>query len=1028
MSRASHSPPRAGSVGILLAAVLCLVPAAARGASAGHVPGVPGWQQRVHYRIDAALDPLGHEVAGVETLTVWNESPDTLRELYWHLYLNAFQPGSNLARRFASNGDFDVERLSRSQQGSERIRSASLLGGDTLRVESDDTVARTALPRPLAPGESLSVRFSFVSRIPGYADRSGRQGRYYFVGQWYPKLAVYDRFGWHAEQHMGNEFYGDFGAFDVRIALPRSYLLAYPGLLTNESEVYPDSILARIHAPGESAVTIWDMRRARAPRDSAGWGGLGPARVWRVHADSIHDFAWAACENWIWRRARWNGIDVNTYHRDGDAPAWMDFAAMGARLVEGMAARFGPYPYPRYSFIAAPVRAGGMEYPGLTFITTRRYPAGSRRVEEICLHELAHSWFYGMLGSNETEQAFLDEGFTSYATTAVIEMQHGREGNMQLRPSRWPWLEPPDDFRSRVWRSYLDYEARSPAEDPVNTFADRFRTAGAYYPASYYKTEVGLWTLRHLLGPAAFDAALRQYVSNWRFHHPYAEDFYAAFDAATGGSWDWFFRSWFERTDAVDVGLTGLRTFPADRGGGALAASPGERSDSFRVELALRSRGGLDLPVEVELSGEGGARRTVTVPREAFAAAAGYARYRFTLPFEPKRAVLDPDVALPDLTRSDNRIPRRPDFRFQVENFRSNPPPLVGTLVAWRPDLWYQSADGVEAGVAWDATTVRWQKGLRGLVLLGTRSRRAGADLAARFRSIPVDPRSTLETRAYDLDGHRGLRLRWHRDLAGRSDAAPRLTIEAGADADRLIRPEVPRRPEEWSREGHGNLEMVLSGTRAHRWGKLTGTITARASAWSDDVSYSSVVGTAVADLHVLPSFPLRARWIAGSVYGSAIPPEERLYLAGAGPRGEWESRWFRSRGTIPTHWTAALGGDGNVRAFAPERPSGTRLFAVNLESRASRLVPLPGSPWSRLRIPVLEPRPSLFLDVGQVAESSDRLFRSLRLDAGVGIRTRPLLRDRLVLRCDAPLLRTPPARGESRLGVRGVFSVGEAF
>jgi len=1020
--------PRARSLPGFLAVLLFLAPIPARCASANHVPGVPGWQQRVHYRIDAALDPAAHEVAGVETLTVWNESPDTLRELYWHLYLNAFQPGSNLALRAAANGDFEIERLSRSQQGSERIESAALLDGDTLRVEADDTVARTALPRALAPGESLSVRFSFVSRIPGYADRSGRQGRFYFVGQWYPKLAVYDRFGWHAEQHLGHEFYGDFGAFDVRIALPASYLLAYPGELRNESEVYPDSILERIHAPGDSAVTICDWRKARAPADSAAARARREPRVWIVHADSIHDFAWAACENWIWRRARWNGIEVDTYHRESDTPVWMDLASIGARLVEGMSTQFGSYPYPRFSFIAAPIRAGGMEYPGLTFITTRRYPAGSRRVEEICLHELAHNWFYGMLGSNETEQGFLDEGFTSYATTAVLERQHGRAGNMDRRPERWPWLVPPDDFRSRVWRSYLEYEARSPAEDPVDTPGDRFRTAGSYYPASYYKTEVGLWTLRHLAGSQVFDAALRRYVESWRFHHPYAEDFYASFDAATGSSWDWFFRSWFERTDAVDVGLTGLRSFPADRGAGALAASPGERADSFRVELSLRSKGGLDLPVEVALSGDGGARRTLTVPREAFVAAAGRARYRVTLPFEPKRAVLDPELALPDLSRSDNRIPRRPDLRFQVENFRSNPPPLAGTLVAWRPDLWYQAEDGVETGVAWDATTVRWQKGLRGLVLLGTRSRRAGADLAARFRSIALDPRSTLETRGYDLDGHRGLRLRWRRDLAGRGDPAPRLSIEMGADTDRLIRPEVPRRPEEWSRGGHGNLEVALSGARPASWGKLAGTITVRTSAFSDAVSYSSIVGTAVADVRPVRMLPLRLRWIGGRVEGSAIPPEERLYLAGAGPRGEWESRWFRSLGTIPTRWTAALGGDGNVRAFARERPAGTRLFALNVESRASRLFPLPGSPLSRVRIPVLEPRPSVFLDLGNVTGGERPLLRDLRIDAGVGIRTRALFRDRLVLRCDLPLLRTPPARGESRFRLRGVFSVGEAF
>jgi hypothetical protein len=219
----------------------------------------------------------------------------------------------------------------------------------------------------------------------------------------------------------------------------------------------------------------------------------------------------------------------------------------------------------------------------------------------------------------------------------------------------------------------------------------------------------------------------------------------------------------------------------------------------------------------------------------------------------------------------------------------------------------------------------------------------------------------------------------------------------------------------------------MLTSTRKFHRVRWTGALRLRTDLLADSISYGSILATTTAEVTVIPKLPLSLRLVAGRVRGAAIPPEERFYLAGAGPRGEWASRWFRSRGTIPTRWTAALGGDGNVRAFADTRPSGAKLVALNAEIRTGRLVPswvpLLGTP----KIPVIDPRSSLFADAGRVTDGSLAL-RDVAADFGVGFRTKALIRNHLVLRTDLPLWRSPPEAGERPWKLRAVFSVGETF
>lgn len=986
---------------------------ACQAARAEHTPGVPGWQQDVHYSISVSYAPQKFEIAGQETLAYWNLSPDTLSELYFHLYLNAYRPGSHMARADAAQENWRIENLPPQRRGGQWIDGAKILNGDSLHVVTDDTIARMALPEALAPGESVIVCLSFRSKIPDVPDRMGRSGKGIFAAQWFPKVCAYDRFGWHTEQHLGSEFYGDFGAYDVRITLPGNFLVAHTGTLVNPAEVLPDSILARLEAHGDSAVTIWDRSRYRAPPDSTARKALEIPRTWVIHADSVHDFAWACDEKWIWRRARWNGIEIHTYHRASDRKRWNDMAAEGAKMMEVMNRRFGPYPYPRFSFVEEPIGAGGVEFPNIVWITPRAGASGTvtRRLEYLFAHELAHNWFYGMVGNNETEQAFLDEGLTSFAEAAIMEMLYGREGNLTA-PRKPAWFYPSDDSRRSARRNYLEFQARG-IEEPVVTHSDRFKNPAAYYPSAYHKSNTGLWTLRSIVGESRFDEALREYFAIWRFHHPYAEDFFATMNHALGRSYDWFWNGWFVRTDAIDVELMRVRSTPVAR--------------AYDVELKLRSRGGIDPPVPVVFRDRSGREVFQTIPREVFLGAVGDAVYRTTLPFKPAEVELDPAFTLPDLSWSDNRTSRWPRFESMFDNWRSSPQPIGKTLLLWRPDVWYQAKDGLEIGAAFDASTIRWQHALHGLAGVGAREPRPFADLEARFRSLAADPRGIARVRGYDMDGHRGFRLSMSKDLDSKIERGFRWKLLVGVDYDKLYDRAVPRRPSEWSQGGYANLEGILASSRNYRRVRWAGSVRLRGDLLAENVSYGSIYAVTTADVSAVPGLPMQFRAVAGHVRGGAVPPEERFYLAGAGPRGEWSSRWFRSRGTIPAHWVAALGGDGNVRAFADTRPTGSTLVALNVESRSSRFLPAWVPLLDKLRIPVIEPRTSLFADLGRVGEGGIAL-RDLAADFGVGIRTKPLIRNHLTLRADLPFYRTPLEPGEKPWKLRAVFSVGEAF
>ena len=370
---------------------------------------VPARTDTASYAIDARLDPATKQLHGTETIAYRNPSPDTLTELWFKLYLNAFRDSNTTWMREAGRAhrgsDYDP-----AYPGWIRIERMVLESGeDVLPPEADraETVLRVPLPRPLGPGETLGVQVSWTSQLPRVFARTGFAGDFVLAGQWYPKLAVYDRGAWDREPwHANAEFFADFGSYDLALTVPRGYV-------TGASGVRLDSV---DHADGTTTV--------------------------RYRADQVSDVAWTAWPDYrsavrvVAAAGRQVELELLTPH--GLADADERFFGAAAAALELLGRWFGPYPWPRLTLVVPPddaEGAGGMEYP---MLVTLGQPIGLpfgldpgvREPEIVTVHEIAHQWLPLQVATNEAREAWLDEGFADYATVSVLAQLYGPGSSM----------------------------------------------------------------------------------------------------------------------------------------------------------------------------------------------------------------------------------------------------------------------------------------------------------------------------------------------------------------------------------------------------------------------------------------------------------------------------------------------------------------------------------------------------------------------------------------------------------------------
>ncbi|HVP38668.1 MAG TPA: M1 family metallopeptidase [Candidatus Saccharimonadales bacterium] len=575
------------------ARVLFLAPVTAAPASPAASSAAPPWQQSASYRLAVTLDPLTRTISGSETLTYVNRSPAELRELRFHLYHAAVRPGSALDRARRKAGRWDVAELPAARWGECAVESAWVGGvrcdpaagaGDAGAPagQPEPSLARIGLPRPLPPGDSVDVALRFHDRFPGVPGHDGCGRTEFFAGEWFPKVCVYDgcplhpEDGWHSAAYTGRgEFYSDFGTYDVALTLPASYLVAGTGRLLNPEDVLPEDVRLRLRGLGERPVRVW--QREAAPESLR-----RTAHTWRFRAERVHDFAFAAVETWTWDASRRGGVTVSCVYPPADAGAWSGAISEAADLLADFSARLGAYPYDHLDIVGTRALGASIEKPQTVWIASAHYrDRRSRRFDEVLAHELAHQWFYGMVANDEAGEAFLDEGFATWLALRAVERRFGPRDN--LYPPHGALerlLTTPDDLRSELWRSTVDWENRRRGE-PAARAADSFATQEAYVRADYDRAALMLDALEQRLGPERLQAALRDYAAGWSFQHPHAADFQAAMERAAGAPLDSFFGFWLHGTQPAEVPPEGLG--PAE---GDSAAGPAGRPGGLALQFA----------------------------------------------------------------------------------------------------------------------------------------------------------------------------------------------------------------------------------------------------------------------------------------------------------------------------------------------------------------------------------------------------------------------------------------------------------
>lgn len=482
------------------------------------------WQQRVKYTMDVALNEKDHRFQGTTKLVYTNNSPDTLREVFFHLYLNAFQPGSEMDVRSRTIEDPDdrvggrIAELSPDQIGIQEVNELKQDGKPTTLVPMG-TVLKVVLAKPLLPKKSTTLDYTFGGQVPVQIRRTGRNNAEevaYSMSQWYPKLAEYDARGWHAYPYVGREFYGVWGDFDVTLEMDSSFMIAASGVLQNPHEI------------GKGYPSKKPVKR-----------GAGSKLRWRFVANDVHDFAWAADRDFVHTMDQVpGGPELHFFYKNKPEyeATWKELPGYMVRSFQYMDKHFGKYPWPQYSFVQG--GDGGMEYPMLTLIT------GKRRLGSlvgVSVHESVHSWYYGLLASNEGRFAWMDEGFTEYASSEVMQ---------ELFP------QPGDPHAS----AFAGYSAlvKSGKQEPPSIHADHFITNRGYGTTAYSFGEIFVHQLAAVVGEKELKAGLLRYYDVCRFKHPEPIDFERVLEKRTGLELDWYFDEWVNTTRTLDYGIRGV--------------------------------------------------------------------------------------------------------------------------------------------------------------------------------------------------------------------------------------------------------------------------------------------------------------------------------------------------------------------------------------------------------------------------------------------------------------------------------------
>ncbi len=582
------------------------------------------WQQHVDYRMDINMNVQTHRFTGTQKLVYTNNSPDTLTKVFYHLYFNAFQPGSMMDMRSLTIEDPDrrvgsrISRLKEDEIGFQHITSLKQ-DGKAVNHHTEGTILEVSLDQPILPGKKATFDMEFNGQVPLQIRRSGRdntEGISYSMSQWYPKMVEYDYMGWHANPYIAREFHGVWGDFDVKITIDPTYTIGGTGYLQNADEIG--------HGYEKKGATV---------------KGSDKPITWHFKAPNVIDFMWAADPDYEHTTAQVpNGPTLHFFYQKNEKTEenWGKLPEQMVKAMQFMSLNFGKYPYEQYSFVQG--GDGGMEYPMATLITGNR---NFRSLVGVSVHEMIHSWYQGILATNESLFPWMDEGFTSYATSVTMQFLFNPESN--------------ENPHTRSQSGYF-FMASSGREEPMTTHSDHYASNRSYGVNAYSKGAVFLDQLSYIIGQETFMKGMRNYYNTWKFKHPTSIDFVRIMEKTSGLELDWYLEHFIYTTKQLDYGIKSVIGY-----GGA-------------TYITLERIGEMIMPVDLYVEYNDGSKEIIYVPLRIMRGAKAvedteierttrepwpWTNPTYTLklsrnPSEIKNLEIDPSLRMADIERSNN--------------------------------------------------------------------------------------------------------------------------------------------------------------------------------------------------------------------------------------------------------------------------------------------------------------------------------------------------------------------------------------
>jgi len=512
--------------------------------------------------MNVRLNTQTHLLNGDQQLTYYNNSPDTLYQVYYHLYFNAFQPNSMMDVRSRTIADADrrvgdrISKLTPQEIGYQKIISL-LQDGKPLSYTVNETILEVALAKPLPPKSKTVFQMVFEAQVPIQIRRSGRDNREgisYSMTQWYPKIAEYDFQGWHAYPYVAREFHSVWGDFEVTITIDPAFTVAATGKLQN-----PDKVGYGYQTPGT------EVTRMQQPVS------------WRFIAKDVIDFAWAADPDYIHDRVQVpDGPELHFFYQNklpATIETWKAMQPLAVKVFQHLNKTFGKYPFDTYSIIQG--GDGGMEYPMCTLIL------GDGKLEGVAgtmAHEVAHSWYQMALASNEALYAWMDEGFTDFASEEAMDAIAGKKSN-----------------HASSYANYFQMVANNLLEAP-SQHSDHFTTNRGYRTGSYTAGAIFLHQLKYIIGEQNFYTGMRRYYNTWKMRHPEPNDFMRVMEKVSGLQLHWYLRYWIYTTKKIDYAIAEVK------------------EDGRQTQITLNRIGEMPMPIELWVTYKDGSKELVYLP------------------------------------------------------------------------------------------------------------------------------------------------------------------------------------------------------------------------------------------------------------------------------------------------------------------------------------------------------------------------------------------------------------------------------